>query len=259
MGHIISDQALNGKLKMRIAYKFFILLTLIFLNKAEAYEEESQVILLIDFSTSYFEKSRMNKLQKNFEYFGELLISEDANSEAPIIVDVRPIGVDSAQGESLCTFTVARKGSIKKNIGCDGGKTGPLCTSKKEAIKDFFSRTCFNKIASIPAAKFTDISGALYTASRIKLGGPKPYLVIFSDMEESRGDLPLGKIDLEGFKVLVVCSNKRVSNTLCDEVAPGFWFPKFAEMGVNASNINIVNEGVTGGWHRHQRAIWLFE
>ena len=247
---------------MRILYNFFIFITLLSLNKAEASDVlESQVILLMDFSTSYFEKPRMNKLQKNFEYFGKLLISEDANSEAPIIVDVRPIGVDSAQGDSLCTFTVARKGSIKKNIGCDGSKTGPLSTSKKEAIKDCFARTCFNKIASKSASKATDISGALYTASKIRLGDPKPYLVIFSDMDEYRGDLPLGNINLEGFKVLIVCSNQRTGNdgNLCQDVAPGFWLPKFAEMGVDAREIKIVNEGVTNGWHRSQEAKWLFE
>ena len=123
---------------MRILYKFFIFITLLSLNKAEASDVlESQVILLMDFSTSYFEKPRMNKLQKNFEYFGKLLISEDANSEAPIIVDVRPIGVDSAQGDSLCTFTVARKGSIKRILDVTVVRLGHYVLLRKKQSQTF--------------------------------------------------------------------------------------------------------------------------
>ena len=55
---------------------------------------------------------------------------------------------------------------------------------------------------------------------------------------------------------MIVCSNQRTGNdgNLCQDVAPGFWLPKFAEMGVDAREIKIVNEGVTNGWHRSQEA-----
>ena len=68
----------------------------------------------------------------------------------------------------------------------------------------------------------TDISGALALASQIgrsQTDGSK-YLVIFSDMFEYRyKELPVSKIDLTDFNILVVCggffNNEQDSTKLC--------------------------------------------
>ncbi len=205
---------------------------------------ESQVILLTDFSSSYYSDDRKQLLKKNFDTFAKLLTSEDSADAAPILAEAYPIGSQSAQSRAICSFTVARKGMLNRAEGC-GSRTGPLCTSDKSAIRKFFAETCFKKVSKRAVENETDISGALYLASEIRLRSARPYLVIFSDMAEYRGDLPLGSINLEGFKVLIVCSSTRpggAASRLCADRAPTFWAPKFVDMGVRPGDLYFVDE-----------------
>ena len=178
-------------------------------TNAFARDLESNVIVLFDFSNSYYTPERAkSEIPNNLKKLSTALGSKRNGPKAPAIIQVLPINETSEIERPICEYKLLRKkllGGRKKDCGdFDDG----FCSAKTRDLKDYIRDDCTEIITSSPAENATDISGALALTSQLIAGqsADDAYVIIFSDMFEFRNkDLPVSKINLEGAKVLVVC------------------------------------------------------
>ena len=170
---------------------------------------ESNVIVLFDFSNSYFTPERINsEIPDNLKKLANAVGSKRNGPKAPSIIQVLPINETSEIERPICEYKLLRKkllGGRKKNCGDFDDE---FCSAKTRELKEYIKEDCTELITSRPAENATDISGALALTSQLISGqaADDAFIIIFSDMFEYRNkELPVSKINLEGAKVLVVC------------------------------------------------------
>ena len=194
--------------------KFSLLLSTLFLvivgsSAAISRDLESNVIVLFDFSNSYFTSERaQSEIPDNLKKLANAVGSKRNGPKAPAIIQVLPINETSEIERPICEYKLLRKkllGGRKKNCGDFDDE---FCSAKTKELKEYIKEDCAELITSRPAENATDISGALALSSQLISGqaADDAYIIIFSDMFEYRNkELPVSKINLTGAKVLVVC------------------------------------------------------
>ena len=213
---------------------------------------KSYVILLVDFSNSYFKEDRKDTIQENLLELTNAIASKKYGPKRPVRTTVLPINHISEASRKICEFTILRKRLLKKPKETKNSKFKPRFYVK------YMETLCSNTIARAKVQLATDIHGALSLASQFSASHPTAdkFLVIFSDMFEYRDEsIPVTKIDLRKFKVLVVCSRdlnveKQGSVNLCMGQKDN-WQEAFSRLG--AEEIIFVREGTNWGSEITQR------
>jgi hypothetical protein len=237
-----------------LAYAAFILF--VSSQSTNALDLKSNVIILMDFSNSYFTKSRLKKtIPSNFKKIAEVIGSKKNGPKRPSLVQVFPINDKSQEGQPVCEFLLLRKkliGGGNKKKKCEPFKES-LCSSKVKYFKNYINKQCVALIKKVPEFNATDISGALSLAASVSESqtDKSKYMVIFSDMFEYRDDkIPVTKINLKGFHVFVVCGgevneeDKSGAKEFCQD-SEVTWKPLLKKMG--AKSVKYVLE--TGNWN----------
>jgi len=220
--------------------------------ETKALSLKSNVIVLMDFSNSYFTPERIKvAIPDNFRKLSEAIGSKNDGPDKPALIQLLPITGISQSGRAICEYVLLRKklfGGKKKSCG---SFDDTMCSANVSYFKDFMEGQCSKKVLLTREAKATDISGALSLASQIgqSQGAGDKFLVIFSDMFEYRNPkLPVGKIRLDGFHVLVVCGaeyNSEADTLKLCQGTEALWGSKFKTLG--ASSVTYTLE--TGNWH----------
>ena len=235
-------------------YLIVSLLILFTSNPAWSSELKSNVIILIDYSNSYYYDARMKKIEKNISKVATAIAKSKTGAKKPALIQVLPINSMSQTGEPICEFLLLRKG-----IGTLGGKgdCGGLpkgnCSSKKKNFEDYMETSCKKVALEMPMSEATDISGAVSLASQMGASQTDntKYLIFFSDMFEYRDStIPVTAANLQNFKVLVVCSSEIYSSSSGDSEfcmsTESKWKQEFSKLG--AKEVLFVLE--TGDWQR---------
>ena len=235
-----------GKFAYFLSFLFF---AVNLANPANARDLESNVVVLFDFSNSYYTPERAkSEIPNNVKKLANALGSKRNGPKTPALIQVLPINEKSEIERPICEYKLLRKkllGGKKNNCG-DFDEA--YCSAKTKELKEYIKDECSDLITAMPAKNATDISGALALTSQIISGqaADDAYIIIFSDMFEFRvKDLPVSKINLNGAKVLVVCggffNNETDSMKLCfgtqDE-----WRSRLKSVG--ASSVTFTTENV---------------
>ena len=86
-----------------------------YLNIIKARELESNIIILMDFSNSYFVQERMKTIKRNFSKITKAIASKKYGPEKPALVQVIGIHDVSQQSGQICpSYTILRKNLISK-------------------------------------------------------------------------------------------------------------------------------------------------
>lgn len=241
---------------MRILLKIFALpmiLAATFFNIETAFAKnlKSNVIILLDFSNSYFRDERIsNDIPRNISQITKLIGHKKNGPKKPALVQLLPINSASEIARPYCTFRLNKTVLIgNKNQDC-GGIDEDFCSSKPKEFKTYMNEECIARIKKNKQDNMTDISGALALSSQIgaSQSARRKYMVIFSDMFEYRHkELPVSKIDLTDFNILVVCggffNNEQDTTKLCMADQDN-WVARFKELG--AKNVFYTIE--SGQW-----------
>ena len=207
---------------------------------------KSYVILLVDFSNSYFTEGRKEVLRENFAVLTGAIVSKRKGPKRPVMMTVLPINDSSEASKKLCEFTILKKGLIKKPKESKNRKIDP------DYFETYMNSLCINGILKEPVVGWTDIKGAVSLAGQFGDTQPKAqkYLVIFSDMFEFRDQrIPVTDSNLNQFKVLVVCSKElnmeKTGKTFLCMGEQHKWRAVFTKLG--ASEVVFVREGSDWG------------
>ena len=176
---------------------------------AQALKLKSNVIILMDFSNSYFTAERKDTaIPRNIRMLASLIADKNDGPKKPALVQILPITDLSEQGRPVCEFVLQRK----KLLGNKKPKCGPFdqnfCSADSGQFMTYMTEECTISVQRFKEFSSTDISGALSLAGQLGQSQARKgrFLVIFSDMFEYRDpQIPVSKVDLEGFDVLVVC------------------------------------------------------
>lgn len=193
-------------------------LTLIFLvifsiqfstSTAQALDLRSNVIILMDFSNSYFTEERIrNAIPENIRKLSILIADKKDGPKKPALIQILPISTISEQERPVCEFVLQRQSLLGNKKPRCGPFDESFCSADQDKFMTFMTEECSISIQRFKQANNTDISGALSLAGQLGQSqvGKGRYLVIFSDMFEYRNpQIPISKVNLDGFKVLVVC------------------------------------------------------
>ncbi|WP_415390283.1 hypothetical protein [Porticoccus sp. Uisw_050_02] len=222
-----------------------------FVSSGLARDLESNVIVLMDFSNSYFTPDRVKKeIPRNINTLAGLIASKADGPKKPSLIQVLPIHSKSETSGAVCEFRIQRKKLVgRKDKDC-GAVDEDFCSDSIEEFESYLKEDCVERIVKNKVDDQTDISGALALASQLGLSqtDKAKYLVIFSDMMEYRtADNPFSKIDLSGFNILVVCggfiNNEDNTPKLCMNEQED-WRARFE--GLGAQKVYYVNE--RGRW-----------
>jgi len=221
-------------------------------TESKALNLKSNVIVLMDFSNSYFTPDRIKlAIPDNFRKLSEAIGSKNDGPDKPALVQLLPITGVSQNGRAMCEFVLLRKKLFGGKKNACGSFDPAMCSEKVSYFKDFMQGQCSKKVLRTREATATDISGALSVASQIgqSQGDGDKFLVIFSDMFEYRDQrLPVGKINLGGFHILVVCGaeyNSEADTLKLCQGTEAVWANKFKSLG--AASVTYTLE--TGNWH----------
>ena len=237
---------INLKLtKLLTLFLFFISSPLV------AADLKSNILILMDYSNSYYTPEREAKIEKNFVKIGDAIVKSKKSPKKPTLIQILPINDFSQREDPICEYLLLRKGIGTLSTSKCGDRS--YCSSSKDKFRDYMSIACKKLVFDKPQSKSTDISGALSLASQIgnSQTDNTKYLIFFSDMFEFRDSkIPVSQIDLENFKILVVCSSeafefKSGKTEFCMDTQEE-WKSKFSELG--AEEVFFVLE--TGEWNR---------
>lgn len=238
--------------KIKFQWLLYILFFAAALSPAKALDLKSNVIVLMDFSNSYFTTERLKSaIPDNFKKLSEAIGSKRDGPDKPSLIQVLPITGLSQQGRPICEYVMLRKNLFVGTKSDCGIYSEALCSNKLNDFKDFMSNQCSKRVTGSREAAATDISGALGLASQIgqSQGGSDKFLIVFSDMFEFRDPkLPVSKINLNSFHVLVVCGAE--FNSEADTIklcmgTEGLWSQKLKRLG--AESVTYVIE--SGSWY----------
>ena len=225
--------------------------SLVWTTHAHALKLKSNVIVLMDFSNSYFTPERKDSaIPRNIRMLASLIADKNYGPKKPTLVQILPITDLSEQGRPVCEFVLHRK----KLLGNKKPKCGPFdqsfCSADPEQFMTYMTEECSITVQRFKESNSTDISGALSLAGQLGQSQARKgrFLVIFSDMFEYRDpQIPISKVDLNGFDVLVVCgadlNNEADSLKFCRGTEKE-WGAQLRSLG--AGSVTYVLE--TGNW-----------
>lgn len=228
-----------------------LLSCLFWVSHAQALKLKSNVIILMDFSNSYFTPDRKDfAIPRNIRMLASLIADKNEGPKKPTLVQILPITDLSEQGRPVCEFVLHRK----KLLGNKKPKCGPFdqnfCSADPDQFMTYMTEECSISVQRFKESNSTDISGALSLAGQLGQSQARKghYLVIFSDMFEYRDpQIPVSKVDLDGFDVLVVCgadlNNEAEALKFCRGTEKE-WASQLKSLG--ADSVTYVLE--TGNW-----------
>ena len=240
-----------GPLYKLLLMPIFLAGSLLLSPNVLAKDLKSNVIILLDFSNSYFTSERASEIiPDNIRDIAKLIGNKRNGPKRPALIQLLPIDSASEIARPYCTYRLQKKKLIGGADKDCGGVDEAFCSSKSKNFISYMDEACIERIKKNKEDNATDISGALALSSQIgrsQTDGSK-YLVIFSDMFEYRyEELPVSKIDLTDFNILVVCggffNTEQDSSKLC-MADQDSWKSRFAELG--AKNVYYTIEA--GDW-----------
>ena len=229
----------------------FVLLASFLWTASDSPSLKSNVIILLDFSNSYFTPDRKNAaIPRNIRMLAGLIADKKNGPKKPSLVQILPITDLSEQGQPLCEFVLQRK----KLLGNKKPKCGPFdrdfCSADPDQFLTYMTEECTIKAQRFQVSNSTDISGALSLAGQLGQSQARKgrFMVILSDMFEYRDpQIPVSKVDLDGFDVLVVCgadlNNEADALKFCRSTESD-WSKQLTSLG--AESVEYVLE--TGNW-----------
>ena len=162
-----------------------IVLCLNFLYSPISKSEEllSNIIVLIDFSTSYFKPEKKQKLEKTLSKVNKVILKAVDILPLNMAIEFIPIREESITSDVICGVEFAGRNIAGKQVGLDG-------ISKKKELKMFLN-DCTNLILKQTEGKATDLTGAirkavLMSSSQLSKGELRT-VIILSDFIEERG------------------------------------------------------------------------
>ena len=230
---------------------FVLLASFLWTASAQALSLKSNVIILLDFSNSYFTPDRKNAaIPRNIRMLAGLIADKKNGPKKPSLVQILPITDLSEQGQPLCEFVLQRK----KLLGNKKPKCGPFdrdfCSADPDQFLTYMTEECTIKAQRFQVSNSTDISGALSLTGQLGQSQARKgrFMVILSDMFEYRDpQIPVSKVDLDGFDVLVVCgadlNNEADALKFCRSTESD-WSKQLTSLG--AESVEYVLE--TGNW-----------
>ena len=225
---------------------------LMLISSANALNLKSNVIILLDLSNSYFTPDRMeDRIKDNIDQLSELIANKKDGPKRPSLIQVLPITGLSETEKPICEYLLHRRDILGKPPKC-GSFNEAFCSDKPDYFKTYMTEECSRIIANSEAWNRTDITGALSLAGQLGQSQTRKrknrYLIIFSDMFEYRDpEIPVSKVDLAGFDVLVICgATINAENDvlqLCRKTEEE-WSPQLKKLG--AESVEYIVE--TGRW-----------
>lgn len=225
-------------MRFSVALIASLFMSAVIFTSANAKELKSNVLVLLDFSNSYFTEDRIpNVIPDNIMQLSELIANKKDGPKRPSLIQILPINSVSEVSRPICEFRIQKKKLIgKKDTDC-GSIDEAFCSAKTKLFLTHMEEECIERIKKNKEDNATDISGALALASQMGIAqtDESRYLIIFSDMYEYRHkELPVSKIDLSGFHVLVVCggffNTEKNAAKLCMDDQEG-WRSRFESLG----------------------------
>lgn len=203
---------------------------------------QSYVILLVDLSNSYYGEERKGIIKENIHELVNAVASKRNGPKKAVMTTVLPINAESESARKLCEWTILKRKMVKAVKEERNKKVKPAL------YKAYMESLCVNNIFKEQPAHSTDIQGALSLAGQFGETHYKArkYLVIFSDMFEFRNtNIPVTRINLEKFRVLVVCSNVRSEDANLCMGERRKWDTALSKLGVEKTT--FVREGTNWG------------
>jgi len=168
---------------MKSFFITFFLLGFVYNSQVKSQEILSNIIVLVDFSTSYFLPEKKKKLEKTLKKVNQAVIKGVDNLPLNMAIQFLPIKEESIVSDTICEVVFARRNLAGNQVGDDG-------ISKKRDLKRFLN-DCTKLILKQNEGKATDLTGAIRKAvlmanSQVPKGEPR-VIVILSDFVEERG------------------------------------------------------------------------
>lgn len=161
----------------------FFLLFFSILNKPflKAEELRSNILVLVDLSTSYFNPEFMKRLDTTLGYVNKTILTGVTNLPLNMMIQFLPIKEQSIISDTICEVEFAKRNLAGRQLGSG--------ISKKKELKLFLD-DCKKLILEQKEGKATDITGAIRKAvlianSQLPQGEPR-IVIILSDFEEDR-------------------------------------------------------------------------
>lgn len=161
----------------------FFLLFFSILNKPflKAEELRSNILVLVDLSTSYFNPEFMKRLDTTLGYVNKTILSGVTYLPLNMMIQFLPIKEQSIISDTICEVEFAKRNLAGRQLGSG--------ISKKKELKLFLD-DCKKLILKQKEGKATDITGAIRKAvlianSQLPQGEPR-IVIILSDFEEDR-------------------------------------------------------------------------
>ena len=168
---------------MKFFFITFFLLGFVYNSQVKSQEILSNIIVLVDFSKSYFLPEKKKKLKKTLKKVNQAVIKGVDNLPLNMAIQFLPIKEESIVSDTICEVVFARRNLAGNQVGDDG-------ISKKRDLKRFLN-DCTKLILKQNEGKATDLTGAIRKAvlmanSQVPKGEPR-VIVILSDFVEERG------------------------------------------------------------------------
>ena len=164
----------------------FFLLFFSILNKPflKAEELRSNILVLVDLSTSYFNPEFMKRLDRTLGYVNKTILTGVTYLPLNMMIQFLPIKEQSIISDTICDVEFAKRNLAGKKLASDENSI-----SKKKELKLFLD-DCKKLILKQKEGKATDITGAIRKAvlianSQLPQGEPR-IVIILSDFEEDR-------------------------------------------------------------------------
>lgn len=209
---------------------------------AKAQEPQSQVFILFDLSSSYFETGSKD-VAKSFRKIASVVLSKERGPIRPSLIHVLPIGDISQTQDAICEAEMPASSRFRRSVECSSGL---ICLPDDAIAKQWFS-DCANKITKMSVQGTTDISGALSLASQLTLreNSVEPFMFVLSDMFEYRNkEVPVSKIRLDDFEIVILCGSQLNSEgtepQYCLDTVDTKWRKQLKALGAN--NVSGHNE-----------------
>ncbi len=199
----------------------FLALSILFLHvtffvsvrdgNAKEFEINAAFYVLVDLSSSYFDKTTKDDMKRTLNIVTESLVELSRRSPSPALFSFLSIDEISLGSKPLCEAV------LKPSLfgGKKSSKTGgAIILNKLKKLEAYFEQ-CRDWIVAQKPKNGTDISGAIDLAARMargQLNGPKA-MIIISDFFEERWDGAVApNLDLSGFKIdLIYRVNKKAA------------------------------------------------
>ena len=117
---------------MKSFFITFFLLSFVYNSQVKSQEILSNIIVLVDFSTSYFLPEKKKKLEKTLKKVNQAVIKGVDNLPLNMAIQFLPIKEESIVSDTICEVVFARRNLAGNQVGDDG-------ISKKRDLKRFLN------------------------------------------------------------------------------------------------------------------------